>query len=299
MLPGAVVSVTVSMGGGVFEAGDPEALPGYGYTDANPITQADPSGKMIPSDPGSGGNGWEPLSEIKVGKSTVGYADENGVPHKLGTTPDNEATSASLKYLNDDLRAQGLAYEASSGSGSTYFLQDDSNPLVPKDYITGVDGSMTVTGTTSDLIKVTWAEGKIVSVGSYDATASTQMDIGNIASTVNNKLSSPKGAQTQNVVFRATSQAQAEAVAAKFSGNPNVRVIFPEGNFDSMRVPRLTGGLEGLGGRFAGGLGAVGDLVIPIEVGVHLYQGNSGPWMMNLGCSIDPSLDMCKPPVMD
>ncbi|MFF3906467.1 hypothetical protein ACFYZJ_10775 [Streptomyces sp. NPDC001848] len=169
----------------------------------------------------------KPLTVKTIGKRLV-YIDANGVPHPLANSPDNAASQAALDFMNKKLEREGTAYNSVTQSGSQYLLQDDTDPLVPKGLINGK-----VTGTTADMMKVTWERGRIVSVETVDATTTTGDNLDSIATTINNKLPSGRKCQTENVVFVANSEEQAEKVAAKFATNPNVRVIHPESGFDS------------------------------------------------------------------
>ena len=178
-------------------------------------------------------NQWgEPLTVTTIDGRKC-YIDVNGVPHPIRTTADTPDSQRALNYMNDQLDREALAYDPTTKTGSQYLFQDDSNPLVPK----GLVGEG-VAGTTADMVKVTWDSGQIVSVESVDATStsrtgSSPADIDSIEQTINNKLPGGNKNQTDNVVFTAKSQEQAEAVADRFRTNPNVRVIHPDSGYDS------------------------------------------------------------------
>ena len=141
--------------------------------------------------------------------------------------------------MNDDLAAAGIFCDPTNKStkrcsGQQYLYQDDrnGNTDVPKDAeIIDADGNKSLAGTTADFVKVTWENGKIVDVDSYDAYESTQNAEG-ARKTADHKLTE----QTNNVVFVAKDRTQAEEMAALYEGNPHVRVIHAESGFDSGRV---------------------------------------------------------------
>lgn len=166
--------------------------------------------------------------------------DKYGVQHRLGTgrNLENKDAVAAFAYLNRDLRKLGQYYDKSTGNGARYLIQDEVEPIVVKGLIDD-----TVVGSTSDLVKVTWRNGKIVAVESFDSTGSaavantrrTAVEILDGAiKTIKNKLAFNGKYQTQNVVFVAKDETQARAVAAQFLTNPNVRVIHPASGFDQI-----------------------------------------------------------------
>ncbi|WP_282777130.1 hypothetical protein [Nocardia sp. CC201C] len=165
------------------------------------------------------------------------FVDKNGVPHKVGTRGDNPDAEIAFRHLNGQLRRDGELYNG-TGSGSRYYFQADLDIIVPAGTISqlGIPKAViadTVTGTTADMIRVTWNDGKIVDVRSVDATGSPVFGpLGDILRTINNKMSFTDKFQTQEVVFVAASEAQARMVFEQFEGNPNIRVIHPASGFD-------------------------------------------------------------------
>jgi hypothetical protein len=85
------------------------------------------------------------------------------------------------------------------------------------------DGSMQISGSTADMVRVTCRDGLPVNVESVDATAGK--DVGYTEKTALNKLPDGNKHQSENVVVRARSQAQAEELARRFAGNPHLRVV--------------------------------------------------------------------------
>ncbi|WP_127353825.1 hypothetical protein [Actinacidiphila soli] len=88
---------------------------------------------------------------------------------------------------------------------------------------------------------MTWKNGKIVSVETWDANESNAkvFDPDTTAKAVSNKMDPQGKGQTQNVVYVAKSQAEAEAIRDRFVSNKNVRVIFPDNQFDTHRLQPL------------------------------------------------------------
>ncbi|MFD5429317.1 RHS repeat domain-containing protein [Streptomyces sp. NPDC127084] len=236
----------------VMDNTDPLQLDGYGYSHNNPITRSDPSGLYDPDerayclqnpDQCEGGRfkhlkPAKALSADKDGKGRITTIyDKQGVPHHLTTKSDGVAADDALKTVNDDLRRAGLYYDPKTGNGVQYLLQDDKQAgkttLRKGAPVKDADGNPVKAGTTSDFIKVTWKNGKIVDVDTADATESSQSVAKNHGTIDNNKLKK----QTNNVIFVAKDMAQAQEYAAWYEGNPNVRVIYPAGDFDSRRTP--------------------------------------------------------------
>ncbi|MFE2879361.1 hypothetical protein ACFXG6_25220 [Streptomyces roseus] len=138
--------------------------------------------------------------------------------------------------MNNRLARDGLAYDSKTKTGSEYLFQDESKAFVPKG---------PVSGTTADMIKVTWLNGQLISVDSVDATSTSKADItplqlDRISSTINNKLQG----QTANVVFTGENEEQARAIAKRYGDNPNVRVIHPASGYDSGELRAGTAGLK-------------------------------------------------------
>lgn len=130
---------------------------------------------------------------------------------------------------------------SAKGSGSRYLWQDDKGVVPKKGLWHGADGNHTAAGATTDFIKVTWKNGKIVSVETWDANESNAkvFDPDTTAKTVSNKMDPQGKGQTQNVVYVAKSQAEGEAIRDRFVSNKNVRVIFPDNQFDTHRLQPL------------------------------------------------------------
>ncbi|UFS94341.1 hypothetical protein [Nocardia huaxiensis] len=194
-----------------------------------------PKGKPVPRIDVADPRLKRPLKEHSSGGEKF-FVDANGVPHKIGARGDNPDAEAAFSHLNNQLRQAGRYYHGGGGSGSRYYFQADPiidtvNPIrgdVPKAVIAD-----TVTGTTADMIRVTWKDGKIVEVRSVDATGSPVFGpLGDIFNTIDNKLAFNRKYQTQEVVFVAASEAQAQMVFANYANNPNVRVIHPPSGFD-------------------------------------------------------------------
>jgi hypothetical protein len=162
--------------------------------------------------------------------------DQNGLPHVTATDGDNARSRAALPFLNGQL-ARGEAYDPATGEGTVFRFQDDHAGESYKGVVKDVDGGQTVSGTTSDLIKVTYASGKIVRVESYDVTGSDKnpFNLQQSAQTILNKMDLAKKAQTQFVVFVARDDAEAQLVADRFAGDHRVRVLNPATGFDSER----------------------------------------------------------------
>ncbi|MEH0545890.1 RHS repeat-associated core domain-containing protein [Streptomyces sp. B21-105] len=234
----------------VMDSTDPLQLDGYGYSHNNPITRSDPSGLYDPDeraycqqnpDQCDGGKvknkkPTKALTADNDGKGNIKTVyDKQGVPHHLTNTPDASAAKA-FDTLNDDLKRAGMYYDPKTGNGVQYLLQDDSaagKTTLAKDApVKDADGKPVLPETTADFVKVTWKNGQIVNVETADATESTRGVIANHG-TIDKKLRE----QTRTVVFVAKDMAQATEYADYYQGNPNVRVIYPTGNFDTHRTP--------------------------------------------------------------
>lgn len=173
----------------------------------------------------------EPHTEQTIDDRPV-VVDENGVPHKIDGEPDSAAVRTSVKFLNDQLEHAGDRYDAKTGNGSRFFVQDDSNPIVPKAV---VDGTDSITGTTADLVKVTWRDGRVIGVETFDATTSSRAEVDpeSALRTLRNKLPDGSKYQAENGLFVAPSKEWAHAVSDAARGDPRIRVIHPESGFDS------------------------------------------------------------------
>ncbi|MET9888119.1 RHS repeat-associated core domain-containing protein [Streptomyces sp. NPDC006430] len=234
---------------------DPLQLDGYAYSHNNPITRSDPTGLFDPDEraycqanPGRCDGGKlkhitpeKALTTDSDGKGNVTKVyDRQGVPHHITTKSDGPTADSALKTINDDLRRAGLYYDPKTGNGVEYLLQDDTQASPEKDNTVGkkapvkdADGNPVKPGTTADFVKVTYKNGKIVDVATADATGSDRATSdGEATKTVTSKLAK----QADEVVFVAKDMAQAEDWSNHFAGNPNVRVIYPAGNFDNRRL---------------------------------------------------------------
>ncbi|MDD9375113.1 RHS repeat-associated core domain-containing protein [Streptomyces sp. ZAF1911] len=259
-------------------------LDGYSYSHNNPITRSDPSGLLDPEEKAYCQNpnnkdqcNGDRLKHVDTSrrlsvdtdgnKKVTTIYDKQGVPHHITDVPDGSAGKA-FNALNDDLKRAGLYCDPKTGTGTQYLLQDPNaagTTTVRKGApIKDASGKPVLAETTSDFVKVTWENGKIVDVSTADATESNKAPWLN--STVGNKLKN----QTSTVVFVAENLAQAREYAAYYMSNPNVRVIFPAGDFDTHRSPappRVTAnpgmlrGVKGGKGPKVRGLGWIGGIL--------------------------------------
>jgi hypothetical protein len=171
---------------------------------------------------------------ITYGVDSYGRAtltDAKGYTHVIGDTLDNAAAEDSYKFLNGELDRTGAGYDPVTGNGVRYYPQDETNPVSPKKVKELPDGSLEISGSTADMVRVTYRDGIPVNVESVDAT--TGKDVDYTVKTALNKLPDGTKYQAENVVVRANSQAQAEELARRFAGNPHLRVVYPETGFDS------------------------------------------------------------------
>lgn len=196
--------------------------PDYFKPDGKPVVRVELSDPRL----------LQPLKERNI-EGAKYFVDERGVPHKVGTKGDNDDAQAALPFLNQQLKQSG-EYYSGSGSGSRYYFQADPDTTsslgIPKAVIAD-----TVTGTTADMIRVTWRDGKIVSVRSVDATGTRSRRPRAYISaidTINNKLSFARKHQAQEVVYVAPSDDYANKVAEAFVDNPKVRIVNPLTGFD-------------------------------------------------------------------
>ncbi|WOP13088.1 RHS repeat-associated core domain-containing protein [Streptomyces cyaneofuscatus] len=233
----------------LIDIADPLQMNGYAYSNNSPISKSDPSGLMLILIPGmvlggAGGGGGTPpapkLTDTKTPDGRRAIYDEYGIGHVVGGSPDNEASRRAIDVLNEDLRAAGLYTDGSNkGTGEIYLPQDDTKPLVGKGSFTDKDGKTRLNGTTSDFIKVSYQDGKIVDVIDFDATGTKNADkaLGLIRGDINGKMDpNGKKRQANNVVYVAATAGQASEVANSYSGDSRVRVIHPDSGFDSARV---------------------------------------------------------------
>ncbi|MER6786696.1 RHS repeat-associated core domain-containing protein [Streptomyces sp. NPDC000658] len=301
----------------VVDFADPLQINGYAYANNNPITKSDPDG-LQPIECWEGtavcrggriirvkNDDVKPdkaLTEAKVskgGKSYRVFYDDRGVPHTVGSPQPIQSERVAIKFMNDDLRSSLNLYDPKTGNGSEYLWQDDKG-VIPekKGLVHDANGNHRVAGVTADFIKVTWKNGKIVDVETWDANESTRA-VDAIQKTINRKLDvDGTKPQSQKVVFVAHSMEQAQAVADKFVGNANVRVIFAgDGKPGStMFDTHMSGGLRGgsvsgsprsgggesgggkrggggLGGKLMNGAGILGDLTFIWEGWKTLERG--------------------------
>ncbi|WP_406062944.1 RHS repeat-associated core domain-containing protein [Micromonospora sp. NBC_00860] len=304
----------------LIDPNNPKDLGGYGYAGNNPVSASDPTG-LIPWEdynvPGAdssigSGTGNTPLTQ----PNATTYVDQNGTPHRLRRAGSkvSASESAGARFLNDQLKASGQLYDPKTGNGSRYFLQDEENIESQrlKGAVTLPNGDLDVAGTTSDTIKVSWVNGKIVSVDSVDLTEGGKGRESYHVGTMQNKLrTSGDGAkkQAQISVFVAADDEQAAIMREKLAGNPNVRVINPKTGFDTGEVytkthwaamatlrnrtvaprgpagePATGRGRVGPGGRGIGGgtaaLGIVGDLYFVYEGSQAFADPDKGANMM-------------------
>jgi len=171
---------------------------------------------------------------IRYGVDSRGRAtlsDTNGFTHVIGETLDNAEAEDAYKFVNGQLDRSGAGYDPATGNGVRYYPQDDVNPISPKELKELPGGGTAISGTTADMIRVTYRNGEPVGIESVDTTAGNDVD--RIVQTAHNKLPDGTKYQAENVVVRARSLSQAEELARRFAGNPHLRVVYPETGFDS------------------------------------------------------------------
>ncbi|WP_051808100.1 RHS repeat domain-containing protein [Actinoplanes subtropicus] len=311
----------------VLETTDPNQLGGYTYAGDNPISHSDPSGLCDPDicapqlDHTGSGSGGDDEHTTKNGKkvpvvnagstghapltmSGHTYVDQNGIPHVTMQAPGKNA--GVVAFLNQQLTASGEYYDPSTGNGSMYLEQNEDNPAMGKGLVRLGDGKLVPRGTTADSIKVSWVNGRMVSVDSVDFTAtdtaySDARGAAN-ANTMKNKMDVNGKGQAGSAVYVAKSDAEAADMYERVKDVPNARVVNPTTGWDSGEVysdthlaalrglglketpPRTaTGEVEGGGGgRAAGAAGAlslVGDLYQAYKFGHAL--GSKDPREMD------------------
>ncbi|MDF2269286.1 hypothetical protein P2Q00_28160 [Streptomyces coacervatus] len=251
---------------------DPLQMNGYSYSNNSPISKSDPTGLSPILIPGAGmgggpGNNGKPtprLTQTTLPDGRKAIYDEYGIGHVIGTKPDNEAARRALQYLNDDLKAAGLYTDgANKGTGEIYLMQDDTNPIVGKGKFTDKNGETRLNGTTSDFIRVTYKDGRMVDVIDFDATSSKDgKELHYIQGDINGKMNPNGKGQANNVVYVAQSATQANDVSNSYANDSRVRVIHPDTGFDNGRVfnavtgkansarvsPRIRGRVLGIAG---------------------------------------------------
>jgi hypothetical protein len=171
---------------------------------------------------------------IRYGVDSYGrptLTDAKDYTHVIGGKFDNVESEEAYNFLNGELDRTGAGYDPVTGNGVRYYPQDDMKPVSPKSREELPDGTVEISGTTSDMVRVTYRDGLPVDVSSVDATAGNNVD--SIVKTAENKLPEGSKSQATDVVVRARSLAQAEELARRFAGNPHLRVVYPESGFDS------------------------------------------------------------------
>ena len=186
--------------------------------------------------PNVNGTEWTPLTvftDPRTGRPT--FVDHNGIPHVTATSGDNPRCDEALPFIERQALRDGSAYDPATGNGSVYHFQDDNAALVRKSVVNDVSGGRTVAGTTSDLIRVTYRDGVIVRVESYDVTGTDREPfvLGHQVNTINNKMDLRLKRQTENVIFVVDNDAEGHLLAEHFAGNRHVRIINPRSGFDS------------------------------------------------------------------
>ncbi|MFE0172669.1 DNRLRE domain-containing protein [Streptomyces sp. NPDC059002] len=244
-----------------------DALTGnrYAFTGGNPVSNVELDGHLPCVDGVKSSCGGGPaLSKGVIADGRTAIYDEYGIGHIVAAKGDNAASRTALKVLNDDLKKAGIFSDGSGkGTGEQYLAQDDFKPLVEKGSFTDRDGNLRFNGTTSDLIRVTYENGKISDVIDFDATSSQDgKAMKYVMGDIDNKMDPQKKGQANNVVYVAQSADQAKAVAGRYADDPRVRVLHPSSGFDSRPVfngvtgranagrvsPRISGRVLGVAG---------------------------------------------------
>jgi hypothetical protein len=230
----------------------------------------------------SGESNSPTLTQLTLADGRTAIYDEYGIGHVLGTEPDNEAAGLAFQTLNDDLKAAGVFSDGSrNGTGEQFLLQSDANPLVGKGSFRDKNGKLRFNGTTTDFIRVSYDNGRIVDVNDFDATSARDgKSLKLVAGDINGKMDPAKKAQANNVIYVATSADQAKMVASHFADDPRVRVLHPESGFDTGPVfDGATGGADmtrvspKIGGRIFG----VAGLLMPFAQS-NSYMRSFGFW---------------------
>ncbi|MFE4382600.1 ricin-type beta-trefoil lectin domain protein [Streptomyces cyaneofuscatus] len=307
----------------IVDFADPLQINGYAYSHNNPVTKSDPDG-LLPIECWegiavcSGGKVVGPkgesdvvptvhpavkpekaLTEVKENGKRIIY-DEKGVPHTVGKPQAKPSERIAIEYMNNDLGP--LRYDEKTGNGTEYLWQDESKDSAmkgTKGLVHDANGNHRAAGATADFIKVTWKNGKVASVETWDATDSQQDTVAaavkSAEKTINNKLNPGGKTQTQNVVFVANSVEQWEGVRDRFVGNANVRVIFSsegrnvydthpsifkgiwaEGTPPSVTGRKGGGKAAGLGGKVMNGAGALDMLGFVVSGVTSILSGCDG-----------------------
>ncbi|MEV0786461.1 hypothetical protein AB0I52_26575 [Streptomyces sp. NPDC050423] len=158
------------------------------------------------------------------------YIDAWGIPHVYVDHGDSTRAEQALAFLNRSLAKSGLAYDDKTKTGYEYVFQDDQDREVDKTF-----ADRNFTGSTADMLKLTWSNGRLLSIDSVDSTGTgdSNKNVSLIDNEVRSKLPGGKKNQTENVVYTAANRAQAQKLANHYKDNPHVRVIEPSSGFDS------------------------------------------------------------------
>jgi RHS repeat-associated protein len=305
----------------VIDIADPLQMNGYAYSNNDPISSSDPSGLspiLIPGGPGGPHPHPKPLTDVTVNGTRTIY-DGEGKPHVITGASNSTSEKLAFTYMNDDLKLAGKYYDAKTGTGSMYLWQNDNaGQGEPRTYYDKA-GNLRITGATADFVKVTWKNGKIVSVETWDVNESTRSagNLDGVESTVRKKMDPNAKAQTENVIFVAKDFDQAAEMRDRFASVANVRIIHPATNFDTHRLAPLVRKVSGgtiritpgeqigrtgsgtgtsvprtprasAGGKFLNGAGIFGELAT-------LYQfARDWHTIINGGC-VPMSPDDCQP----
>jgi hypothetical protein len=215
---------------------DPYTGNRYAFTGGNPVNFLELDGHQMA--PAGGGGANPTLAAVTLANGLTAIYDAYGFGHVVATAADNSASKLALQALNDDLKAAGVYSDGSNkGTGEIYLPQDDTNRLTDKGSFTDSSGNLRMRGTTADLIRVSYDQGKIVDVVEFDVTSSSdRASLNNIANSIKNKMDPARKSQTNNVIYVSSSVRQAQDVANHFSGDARVRVIHPGSGFDTGQV---------------------------------------------------------------
>jgi RHS repeat-associated protein len=147
----------------VLESTDPTQLSGYDYAGNDPVTQSDPTGKMLPADGGGGGDQPQPPVTISApNKSHNGdraATNSNGIVYWLKDRADSDREQAVLEYLNEQLKTIN-AY------GENGFVYWPVRQLSPKERAQAVAAGQTARR--SDFLRVSYVNGLPVAFTTVD-----------------------------------------------------------------------------------------------------------------------------------
>jgi hypothetical protein len=161
------------------------------------------------------------------------YVDAWGIPHVLAAKGDNDRANDALPFLNSKLAEEGLAYDPKTNpTGYQYVFQDDAGGRILVD--TPSDRRF-FTGTTADMLKLAWYNGRLISVDTVDSTGTdgSGTSLEDMHKDIRGKFPGSRKNQTENVVFTPATKEQAQALAAEYAGRTNVRIILPRSGFDT------------------------------------------------------------------